>query len=263
LRELDTILGSRLNTSIKVNELFIPANSVAQHLRTFAEPAIFHSDVEEPYDMSKSGSLTKLKINGRFFVLTTLHQLKSGHHLNFGSYNYDQLCIHNHETKHWLTSNRIIFPEGSEDNLEDFDCLLFEFTKAVEEYALQSSSWYNIDIDIKRDFTPKPMLVCCIGYPGFRNCIDYDNSTYAAAPNAIWGKEVKPSIRGRLAFKPINVESFDPAGMSGGPVFGIATEHDQLVTNFSGILTNASNFQFNFISFQRIKKLFDVAFGHQ
>lgn len=251
--ELNTIIGSRVDTSVDFNGLIVPANSVAHHIMSYTSPALFYTENNDPYSITKSGSLSRVRYKDRYFALATHHQVRGE------NYEFDQLCIHNIERKTFNTSNRAFFPEGDSSSKEDFDCLLFEFTDAVSGKGLSQVGWYDIENDLRRHMTPKSLVCCCIGYPGFRNRIDYDQAAYIVAPNAVFGRESSPALQGRLSFKPINEISYDPVGMSGGPVFGLSVESGKVVANLSGVLTNASRTCFNFISLQRIKSLFSLA----
>lgn len=253
--DLGTILGSRVNTSIDFNGLLVPANSAGHHIRKYTCPALFYTENSEPFSLSKSGSLTKIKHRGRYFVLATRHQVIGE------CYNLEQICLHNADRKTFVTSSRAYFPEGEQEAQEAFDCIMLEFTEAIEDRGLTKIGWYDIGRDLSRLATPKALACCCIGYPGFRNTIDYEAEHYAAAPNAVFGTECPPVVRGRLSFKPIKKISYDPRGMSGGPVFGFALENGSLIANLSGILTNASQVCFNFMPLQRIKSLVSLAFN--
>jgi hypothetical protein len=255
LSGLDTILDQRINTSIDFNGLLVPANFTAHHIQTYSNPALFFTKDSEPYSLSRAGSITKLRHKDRYFSLVSSHQFSIGH------YDFEQLCIHNTDKKTFSTSNRAFFPKGVDTGESDFDCMLFEFTDAVLDGALSPNGWYNIQRDLGRDKTPRALGCCCVGYPGYRNHIDYENELYTLAPSAVFGKEIEPTLPGRLAFQPINSIEYDPIGMSGGPVFGFAFEGDRVIANLSGILTNASKTRFNFISLQRIKPLFSLALG--
>jgi hypothetical protein len=251
--ELNTIIGSRVDTSVDFNGLVVPANSVAHHIMSYTSPALFYTENNDPYSITKSGSLSKVRYKDRYFALATHHQVQGE------SYAFGQLCIHNIERKIFNTSNCVFFPDGDSSSKEEFDCLLFEFTEAVNGKGLSRIGWYDIENDLKRHKIPDSLAFCCIGYPGFRNIIDYEQESYIVAPNAVFGRESKPALRERLSFKPINEISYDPIGMSGGPVFGLTLENGTVAANFSGVLTNASRTCFNFISLQRIKSLFSLA----
>lgn len=247
--DLDTIVGSRIHTAIRVGNLFIPANSISETLRAYTEPAIFHSKGQErQYSLSISGSLTKIRIGERFFGLITQHQISSG------NYEFDQLCIANIDSETVSTSSAVV--TGS----PDFDCLLFEFTKPVIAGKLQRIGWYDLTSELNVERLPKPKLICTVGYPGHRNYIDYSKKPHLGmAPNIVWGMEARSSISKRLAFTPEHVVDFKPNGMSGSPVFGCCLEVSDSNVFFAGILTNASKRKFHFLSRSRIRFMLNHA----
>ena len=247
--DLQTILGSKIGTSVDVNGFFVPANSLANHLRRFSEPALFNTEEAGAYSLTKSGSLARIKFRKQYFALTSRHQVIGPH------YKFDQLCMVAHDERTLFTSHSVVFPEGDEDQQDDFDVLLFEFTELVTSGRLPASGWYDVSDDFHRKGPRQPGRVCCIGYPGYRNTINYDEMGYPRAPDAVWGVEVDPVLSGRLSFEPQPKIAFDPAGMSGAPVFGLSIDNDTPKTFFAGILTNASSVKFNFISFSRIKTM--------
>ena len=251
MMELATIIGSKAATAIRVNNLFVPASSIGNHLRAYTDPALFVSKDYEPYNMTKSGSLTRVKFSTRHFAIITHHQLSAP------DYKYDQLAIHNPNTKKLITSHQVIFQTDRNTNEADYDCLIFEFTESVEGGALPKSGWYDLtnEIDAK---LPKPNIVFGLGYPGYRNNIDYDNDVYPMAPNLVHGKESRPRIRSRLSFIPDPKIDFSPDGMSGGPVFGCQIKNYTPEIFFAGIITNASKKQFNFLSRSKLGSMFDL-----
>ncbi|MCU0901114.1 MAG: hypothetical protein MUC82_11575 [Cypionkella sp.] len=179
------------------------------------------------------------------------------HQFSKSGYNYEQLCLYNRNRNTFITSSLVRFPVGPINSLEDFDTVLLDFSEAASGTSFDKSTFYSLEIDIQREFTPKPIAVCCIGYPSYRNFIDYDGLNYAAAPNAVWGEEAVPGLSGRLSFKPINPIDYDPTGMSGGPVFAIYERNGHLTAYLAGILTEATRHHFNFMSLMRVKHLFD------
>jgi len=132
--------------------------------------------------------------------------------------------------------------------------MLFEFTDVVNSGKLKKSDWYELRHDISSGIIPSAAMVCAIGYPGFRNSIDYEAKNYAKSPNVVWGKETRPRMQGRLSLVPDPEISFDPAGMSGGPVFGFRLESHSPEVFLAGIIANASNAVFNFMPLTRIRR---------
>ncbi|MEQ9243643.1 hypothetical protein [Roseovarius indicus] len=253
MNELRTIIGSRVLTSLRINGVYVPANSLTSVLQSYTAPALFHSDGFGKYHLSKSGSLFKVKTQGRYFCLVSAHQVLAPS----AGYDHEQLCLHNPTSGKVVTSHRVIFP--NDDPGFGYDVLLYEFTECVEAKKLYATDWFKIGRKQFSEAVPKPSKAVSIGYPSFRNTFDYEESKYAIGPNAVWGEEVEPKVNGRLAFAPMPEISFDPSGMSGAPVFGIYLNELEPALFFAGLLTNASPKVFNFISRTRLAHVIEDA----
>ena len=251
MRGLETIIGSRAFTAVKCNDLLVPANSLGNYLRSFTEPALFHTEGMGEFHLTKSGSLFKFKYKERYFVLTTKHQVTGKN----CAYSYEQVCLMDYSANSLVSSSMVVFPEESSTEGQAYDCLLFEYTTSVTEGKLTPHGWYKLS-EIERQYpTPAPILACAIGYPSYRNEINYETKHFGVSPNIVWGQETNFGMEGRLAFKPLNEVLFDPSGMSGGPVFGCKLVEEKLVMFFAGVLTNATKRKFNFMPVNRLSGL--------
>ena len=253
MRGLDTILGSKLNTSIDMNGLFVPANSLSDYLQRFTDPALYHAHDLDEFQLSKSGSLFRIKYRERYFAITSHHQSKRG------GYQYDELVLIGKERNWYYTGHKAIFPVEEQESEYEFDCLIYEFTDLVEAEKLSSSNWFSVNEISATRTTPKPLIVCTIGYPSHRNNIDYSQKSYPIGPNAVWGTEAKSNIRNRLAFTPKPTIDFEPSGMSGAPVFAVERDGELLFGFCAGILTEATRKKFNFIPLNKLKRALDHA----
>ncbi|MDE4303257.1 hypothetical protein PXK30_08350 [Phaeobacter gallaeciensis] len=244
MRGFDTLWGSKINTSVYVNGLYAPANSLGEMLCNYSAPGLFASEEYPEFNPSKSGSATKIRLGNRFFAVTTRHQL------SIQGREYEEFCLVGTSNQSLMTSHTAFFE--LDENIGEIDLVFFEFTEVVSCGKVSPFGWYSLDAEWNSPRLEKPTLVVGIGYPSYRNVIDYTATEYGAAPNAIWGREEKPSICGRLAFKPTDTLDFSPKGMSGGPVFGLKFEGDRPSVFFAGVLTEASRSKVHFSSRTRI-----------
>jgi hypothetical protein len=250
LSSFETIIESKLKSAITVNGLAIPANLFASHINRYSEPAIFASQGYGPYTTSLGGSMTKVRSSGRYFALMTRHQLDKG------AFDYDQISVLNREASKMVTTEKVLFQTFADPNEPDFDCVICEFTTPVAEGLLAKSGWYDIKGDLMQPGTPKPSIVCAIGYPGYRNEINFETMHYGISPSAIYGEEAETSLTDRLSFKPINDLDYDPAGLSGSPVFGVSVKTLEPSAFLAGIVTEASRKKVHFVSLQRLQFYF-------
>lgn len=250
--DLDTIWGSKINTSIYVNGLYAPANSLGEVLVAYSAPGLFASEAFPEFSPSKSGSSTKIKFRGKYLAITTRHQLTIQERA------YDEFCLRGTSDTSLLTSHAAYFE--IDEHIGDLDLVIFDFTEVVSLGRIPSIGWYNLDREFNKSELEKPSMVIGIGYPSYRNVIDYSAEKYSSAPNAIWGAETEPSISGRLAFQPTDKLAYKPDGMSGGPVFGVKLEGHKPAAFFAGIITEASAYKVHFSSRTRISKVLNEHF---
>ncbi|UOA22860.1 hypothetical protein DSM110277_01268 [Sulfitobacter pontiacus] len=246
MRDMKTIIGSRIDTSIDTGSLLVPINSLSHYIQRFSDPGLYHAHGLKEYQLSKSGSLARVAHKGRYFALTSHHQSK------LADYDYDELVVTNRERSRYYSGHRAVFPIEVGENEYSFDCLVYEFTDLVRSGRIPSDVWYQIPEESRGYSTPKPIIICTVGYPSYRNHIDYESSSYPIGPNAVWGFEKEPRIVGRLSFSPISPIDFEPSGMSGSPVFAVRMEGTLLKLFLAGILTEASRTAFNFLPLNRI-----------
>ena len=244
--DLETVIGSVVNTSVRVGALYVPARNIAASLHRFVDPALIHANMEYPFEFTKSGSATKVKYKDRFFALLTEHQFSNQ------SYNPSDFLILNPGTRLLCTASAYYFQTRSDDKAIDQDLLIFDFTECVEAGDLPKYFWYNIceDSAAHKKFMPNKLI--CIGYPGAVNNIDFDAPRYDAKAVSIHGNPTRSSVRQRVSFVPDSVPSFEPKGMSGGGVFALSVQNREAVIYFAGMLTNATEHMFNFLSVTRI-----------
>ncbi|MFZ1661965.1 MAG: hypothetical protein WAT77_08390 [Paracoccaceae bacterium] len=187
-----------------------------------------------------------MKYRERFFAMASLHQFSKQR------FHYNQLVIGSQMRSSLVTSEEAVFPIGSVEHQEDFDCVRLEFSTLVANNLLSKHLWFDLSKSAVTEPQADPVLCVCIGYPGHRNFIDYDQMSYAVAPNAVWGEATPSALNGRKAFIPIGELDYEPDGMSGAPVFRLDLEGTSLCLNFAGVLTEATSSMFNYISIDRI-----------
>lgn len=243
---MQTILGRKITTSVVDNSLVVPATSLGPHLRRYTFPAIFQSELNGETILTKGGSLAKVKADGRFFAITAYHVISEN------NYKLTQLCLPQLRPNYFVTSHAVRLP-ASKEALDQFDFVCFEFTEPVNEGLLDASDWFDATYDLNRTTDVEAVMVGCIGYPSHRNSIQYEERTYAVAPDLVWGDQKSSSIADRRSFSPVSPIDYEPSGMSGAPVFGLELRGRHLHLALAGILTNASSVTFNYLPIKSIE----------
>lgn len=248
-----TILGRMLRNSVEFRRIFFPLRAIAGVLERYSDPAIFYSSDFPDFPLSKAGSLFRLRYRGRYLALTTCHQL------DVNGYDYHQLSIFGKTRGRVITSGFVTFPLDQDEQREKLDCVVFDFTPGVEEGALDSVNFLELS-EVQENASRGELIASfCIGYPSHRNQIDWESENFEIGANAVWGLPCEPLLKGRQSFKVPSHLHYDPKGMSGGPVFSLYMENDQLLADFSGILTNASPQAFNYLPMSEIVRILNYS----
>lgn len=249
MREKDTIFGSRPAAATRLNGLLVPNHLLSNNLQRYVDPALFYTEGIEPFSMTLSGSISRIKYADRYFAAITCHQL------DLYAYHYRQLVLANRDRGVLITSHAASFPNPIGDQRAIVDCILFEYTRVVDEGALSPSIWYDVSNDLFEASSEDAGTLCALGYPGHRNAIDYDSMTYKAGPNCVWGYSVPPTVSDRFSFIPRPAIKYSPDGMSGGPVFKLVDRAEGPEVRFAGILANASRHMFNYVPTSALNSL--------
>ena len=247
--DLESIVGRKINTSVNINGIFVPANSIATAMTTYASPAFFVNPEVPEFEISQWGSLFKAKLGDRFIALLTAHQ--------GAAFEFDQLCIYSELDQRALTSNGCTFSRSKELGEESLDLRLYDFTEVVHSGALPSSGWFDLRIANPIQLSVKPSLMFAIGFPHQTNKIDYEIHHIQEQVFAAYGQPSESALSNRSALKLSTPIDLDPDGFSGSPVFGVILDGFRIELHFLGITTNASRSLFNFVPRTLVDQLLD------
>ena len=250
--DLGTIIGSKIQTSAKINGLWVPANQFGAVLQRFTEPALFYNPDFPDYDLSLVGTLTKIKKGEKFFCLVSAHQAES--------FEMQQLCLPANETGNFTSSNACHYTASPMFGEEKFDLRLYDFSEPVAFQSLSKLGWFDVTEETGQRFRSEVKIHVAIGHPFETTTLQYDPKHLVAQPCEVMGKGTVSTIRGRCAFQLLQPLEFDPDGFSGSPVFGIFVEGDKVFVEFEGIVTNASKSVFNYVHREIIDKYIDRIF---
>ncbi len=234
--DLQTILGSKVNTAFRVNGLWVPASSLSSTMPSYCDPAVFYYDGYTPQNFFISGTAFRLSFQGKKVAVCTAHQME------LLEADPNQFAVFTESGKKMVTSSQMIVACD-----QSIDLRLFDFSEPSKKGMLDDVVWWKAKREELHDPVPAAVKVFCVGYPGDRNLIDYEQNFFKRQPTAVWGEMCTPGMSDRLAFKVSGSIVDDPDGMSGSPVFGITVDELQPKCFWAGIVANASSSVFNFV----------------
>lgn len=253
--DLSTYLGRKVATSVDVGGLFVPVNSLARYVQAFSAPALFHNPEFPDLELSRRGTMLKLKYKTGYFALVTAHQAQD--------FKLEQLCIHEQVRSNISTSNSCTFSSSSEHGEEKLDCRIYDFSEAVKAGNLASIGWLNAYSSWFCNQELEPDLAFAVGFPTENNGIDYDLRHLSTQPYAAFGKPCSCALADRNAIQFDPALNFDPDGFSGSPVYGLTASDGGVQFALLGIVTNASSTVANYLPMRLIQHLVEYSESKQ
>lgn len=249
--DADSLMGRKVATAVKVNGLFVPVDYSPKILSAYSEPVIFYNSEHPEFEVSRRGTMVKLRIGERFFALTTSHQTFD--------FDFDQLGIITEIPKSITTSGACIYSSCPKFGEEQLDCRLFDFTEPVASGKLRSTCWLELTAEWLNSGSADAELLMAIGYPDAFNDLDYAAKNMTVQPYAALGWPIDPMISNRCTFECVRSLEVDPSGMSGAPVYGYSVSGTGAFVTLEGLVTNASKSLFNYLPKAKIKKYLNHA----
>lgn len=250
--DLHTFLGSKVATSVKVNGVYVPANSLASFLQAYSEPALFHNPDFPEYELTRRGTIMKGRYRNRYFALVTAHQS--------ADFRYEQLVIHEKSRANASSSGGCTFSTSKEGDESELDCRLYDFTEPVIRGALPTTGWLEFQDSWLSEDPSKADYTLLIGFPTELNDIDHEKRHFATQPFSADGAPTRSSIKKRHSIRFHHALTVDPDGLSGSPVYGFFVESSGIRLALLGITTNASRHVANYLPLSDIRRFLKRAF---
>jgi len=247
--DLDTILGRKVLTSAKINDIWVPANQFGAVLQRFSEPALFHNPGYLDFDLSHVGTVAKIKYRRRYFGLLCAHQGRQ--------FEFEQMCLPASDSGQFISSNGCHYVNSNAFGEDIFDCRLYDFSEAVADNSLDSKGWFDLSKENNLKSSLAPNLLVSIGHPFASTRLKFDPKHLECRPYEVIGQPVESSIANRKALKLASPIEFEPDGFSGSPVFGVYVSESSISVLFEGIVTNANRSVFNYTSRKTIDEYID------
>lgn len=223
------ITGYSLETSIRIGSLWVRPKEIQAHLGRYAQRFVSLND-DDVYQFQHLGSASAIKYRGRYFVISTDHQLKLGRIGQIGV-----LCGLGHvvitPNLMWTVETR--FGDERDDNL---DFAIYEFDP--EDYKIPSIASQFFEVDIRAGIASSVgKIVIVIGYPTRLQNIDYyDGKVDLLLVSSFVELVELTSSRYVYTFRTLAEDRFIEDGMSGSPVFEVVHENEIFQVKWLGIV---------------------------
>lgn len=251
--DLNSILGSKAATAVRVNGLAVPVDLVPKSLQGYSEPALFHNPDFPEYELTRRGTLLKGHYRGKFFALVTAHQASL--------FEYDQLVIHEKTRSNASSSGACTYSKTPDGDETELDCRLYDFTKPVLAGALPRTGWLNFEDSWLNENPDKASVTLVVGYPTSLNEIDQEKKHISKQAFSADGFPITPQMPLRNAIEFGRALEVDPDGLSGAPVYGMFVDIGGVRLALLGIVTNASRNIANYLPVSEIRRYLKRAFS--
>jgi hypothetical protein len=256
--ELETLVGQKVWTSVRVQGLFVPANALHSRLHAFGQNLVLFTHVED-YEVQLIGSAAGLDYRGAKFLVCTAHQIKDRPHNEIG-------IISQLRNSYISSAGYTKFSDtGAHRESDDKDLCAFDFTLQTTEnkelvhrfFQLSSSDFMSEDDDV--------IAYLAYGCPFADQKYDIvdENHVGLVIRSMTCEPQKQPSDPAIGLCRLLSPTSFEANGLSGGPVFATVLQGHDVVLKFAGIINRAGNSQIYFIKAKEIKNLLDLAADKQ
>jgi len=246
---LDTFLGNRLATSVRVGSLWVPANYVERAFARYVNRPLYFS--ESGKLMYLLGSASNISIAGRFFVVCCKHQLSD--------VQVQHVLFSTEQDFRFRNGERFVFADTPED--KDFeqrdDLCFFDVTSAVLDGRLNAANFFSIDGDLALSASDDPIAFVVRGFAFDDNtvqvpddfesdfsisgvhgvnrsfvCLEHDDSSDQTLLCLLRGEEFGISVN----------------GFSGAPAFALVYLSDGFISSkFAGLVARGGGRSFYII----------------
>jgi hypothetical protein len=257
----DTILGTKIRTSLRFGSVLLPIGEAQQYLSRHAQPLVVNSSyVGYPFFLRGSGSC--VKIRGCNLVIATAHQLYCSFSSTKINPNDVGLLVSNSDNKkgstlitscgfsHYNTKTKLI-------DTHAYDVCLFDFSTPAQKIPEIDHYFFNDGNDL--DFDDFENALGFLGY-GYRfedqslPDSDLETANFRVRMYAM-EFEKRTNDDALVALCSVGAGASQHNGISGGPVFAVVDSGSFLTVRFAGVICLASNGTFHVIRAGSIAKM--------
>lgn len=252
--DLQTLVGRNVWTSVKVHDLFIPANSLQSRLNKFAQSLVQFTGFEG-YEVQLIGSATGLCYRGANFLVCTAHQLKEVSMQHVG-------IIVPGENRYISSAGHIGFraPDGPQPD-DAKDLCAFDFTPQMTSNKELVEHFFRLDPDDFMNDEDDVVAYLAYGCPFADqkyNIVD-ENHVGIVIRSMTCRPEDHPPDPALALCRSLAPMDFNPNGLSGGPVFATVLQGSEVVLKFAGIINRAGSGLIHFIKAKVVQSLLDLS----
>jgi hypothetical protein len=251
---LDTIVGQSVLTSIRVHDLFVPANALQTRLNKFAQNLVRYTYIED-YEVQLIGSATGLNYRGAKFLVCTAHQLKEVLGQDVGII----VPVKNE----YISSAGYSRYRGPEMPLgsDAEDLCAFDFTPQTVANEHLVDRFFRLNSHTVLNDHDEVVAYLAYGFPfsDQKYSIVDENHLGSVVRSMTCEPQSQPSDLALGLCKLISPMDFDPNGLSGGPVFATVQQNTDVVLKFAGIINRSGNGLIHFIKAKAVQNLLDMS----
>lgn len=253
--DLNTLVGQKVWTSVKVHELFVPAVSLQSRLNKFGQNLVVFTHVDQ-YEVQLIGSATGLHYRGANFLVCTNHQVKDFSGLDVG-------IVVPEKSSYVSSAGFTRFRSTDTPQQGDAeDLCAFDFTPqttsnqelAERFFRLRSNDFLNDE-----DNVVAYLAYGCPFIDQKYNIVD-ENHVGLVIRSMTCEPQNQPADPALALCRLLSPMEFDPNGLSGGPVFATVLKDHEITLKFAGIINRAGNGLIHFIKAKVVQKLLDLSF---
>lgn len=255
--EVDTLVGRKVWTSVRVHDLLIPANSLQSRLHVFAQNLVRFTHTTD-YPVQLIGSATGLDYRGNRFLICTAHQVKGVPGEDVGI-----LFL---EKQNYISSAGYTQYSASDAPAESdaVDLCLFDFTEQTAVNPTLARRFFRLGNDDSLRDEDNVLGYLAYGCPFGDQTYDiYENNHVGTVIRSMaCDPEQQPSDSAIGACRLLSPMDFDPNGLSGGPVFATVLQGSDIVLKLGGIINRSGNRIIHFIKAKSLQRLLDLSISN-
>ncbi|MDX3929640.1 MAG: hypothetical protein QHC90_28065 [Shinella sp.] len=252
--DLDTVLGRNVWTSVKVNDLFVPANSLQTRLNSFGRNLALFTHVTD-YEVQLIGSASSLDYRGNKFLVSTAHQVH-------GRPGEDIGIVVPGENTYMTSAGYTRYRPTEESNDTDArDLCAFDFTPQSVENGSLSQRFFRVDANTTLEDGDDIIGLLAYGCPYVDQKYNIvDQNTVGTVIRSMTCEPIEQSADAAVGkCRTVSPMDFDANGLSGGPVFASVLEHQEIVLKFAGVINRAGGGVIHYIKARAVTALLDKA----